>query len=154
MACYLFKAGDTDKVKIGFAIDVDSRRREIQSGCWERLVLLRTWMDGDKIAEGWLHRHFAASHISRDWFTFHSDMLSIDLPDLSAERKMTSSDPDPILSDIEEFLTITGMTPTAFGRLSLGDPLLVTDIKRGREVRRNTRVRIAAFINSNSRTSA
>lgn len=79
MACYLIRAGDTDRVKIGYAVDVDSRRRELQSGCWERLIHLRTW-EGNRFTEGWLHRRFSSCRIARDWFIFDSAMMEVEPP--------------------------------------------------------------------------
>lgn len=46
--------------------------------------------------------------------------------------------PDPALVEIEDFLTETGMTPTAFGRDALGDPGFVFDLRSGRDCRRST----------------
>lgn len=53
---------------------------------------------------------------------------------------------DPILGEIEAFLTETGRTPTAFGYDALKDPTLVHELRRGRECRRATRERIRQFI--------
>jgi Meiotically up-regulated gene 113 len=91
MACYLLRAGYTEKVKIGFAIDIKQRMRELQPGCWERLSLLRD-CDGDRIVEGWLHRHFASSRIDREWFIFDPDMMTVAIPDLTHLRVAISSD--------------------------------------------------------------
>ena len=55
-------------------------------------------------------------------------------------------DPDPILPEIEQFLTRSGMTPTAFGSRALNDPTLVHELREGRECKRATRRRIAEFI--------
>lgn len=60
------------------------------------------------------------------------------------------TDLDPILADVEAFLTSSGMTPTAFGHKALNDPTLVHELRRGRECKRATRARIAEYISSNS----
>lgn len=58
---------------------------------------------------------------------------------------------DPILGDIESFLTATGIAVSAFGKLALGDPLLVYQLRKGRELRIRTRARVRDFINSYQR---
>jgi hypothetical protein len=54
--------------------------------------------------------------------------------------------PDPILADIERFLSATGMTPTAFGSGALNDPAFVHQLRKGRECKRATRAKVRAFI--------
>lgn len=153
MPCYLLRAGDTDKVKIGFATDVTERMAVLQSAHWERLALLRTW-DGDLITEGWLHKQFASARTIGEWFTFDTAMLEVEPPDLSGLRPAPSSDPDPILADVERFLSDTGMTATAFGKRTAKDPMLVHEMRRGRELRRAIRTRIQDFIRSQAPAEA
>lgn len=147
MACYLLRAGQTVFVKIGYAIDVAERVTSLQTAHWEKLILLRTW-SGDKVTEGWLHRQFAHHRIEREWFTFDAAMLQIEPPDLSMLRKGPSADPDPILLSIEDFLLANDMTATAFGKRAAADPMLVHDIRLGREVRKATRLRIQTFLSA------
>ena len=59
-----------------------------------------------------------------------------------------ASDTDPILPSIELFLRATGMSAATFGLVAMGDPALVYDIRRGRDLRRATRARIRAFISA------
>ncbi|MBO9624032.1 MAG: hypothetical protein J7500_15090 [Sphingomonas sp.] len=47
---------------------------------------------------------------------------------------------------IEKFLRRTDMAPTRFGRLAIGDPRLVHDLRRGREPRPRMVARIEAFL--------
>lgn len=47
---------------------------------------------------------------------------------------------------IEKFLRATDMPATKFGRLALGDPRLVGDLRNGRELRPGTEARIEAFL--------
>jgi DNA polymerase/3'-5' exonuclease PolX len=47
---------------------------------------------------------------------------------------------------IERYLRTHNMPPTAFGRLSVRDPRLVGDMRRGREVGREIEARVAAFM--------
>ena len=49
-------------------------------------------------------------------------------------------------SRIRSFLDSTGMSPTRFGRLAVGDPHLVRRIERGRSLTLRTADRVLAFI--------
>lgn len=51
-----------------------------------------------------------------------------------------------VLGKIETFLRATDMPPTRFGRLSVRDPRLVHDLRRGREPGPQISARIDAFI--------
>ncbi len=52
---------------------------------------------------------------------------------------------------VERHLRRSGMTPTRFGREALGDPRLVFDLRRGRELRLRTARRVLAFIERTDR---
>ena len=52
----------------------------------------------------------------------------------------------PLLKEIEPFLRRTGMPATKFGRLSVKDPRLVHDLRRGREARDAMIARVRSFI--------
>lgn len=41
-------------------------------------------------------------------------------------------------SEVESYLSASGLTPTAFGLKAAGDPNFVFDLRAGREPRRNT----------------
>jgi hypothetical protein len=47
---------------------------------------------------------------------------------------------------IREFLDASKMPETKFGRLAVGDPRLIRDIRNGRELRARTIARIEAFL--------
>jgi 2,4-dienoyl-CoA reductase-like NADH-dependent reductase (Old Yellow Enzyme family) len=47
---------------------------------------------------------------------------------------------------IEKFLRRTDMPATKFGRLALGDPKLVRDLRNGRELRAPTVAKLEAFL--------
>lgn len=47
-------------------------------------------------------------------------------------------------SAVENHLSATGMTPTQFGRCFANDPLFVFELRKGREPRTDTRLRILA----------
>lgn len=51
-----------------------------------------------------------------------------------------------ILMKIDRYLRQTGMPMTRFGRLSVGDPRLVHDLRRGRQPRAPMVSRIERFI--------
>ena len=57
-------------------------------------------------------------------------------------------DTDPLLGDIEQYLSDSGMSATAFGVATVNDPALVRDLRAGREPRRATRCRIREFLAS------
>ena len=72
---YMVQAGENGPVKIGTAIDVPARIRELQCGNPEPLRLLRT-LDGGRDAEAWFHRHFRSSRYRAEWFSFCEEMLT------------------------------------------------------------------------------
>jgi hypothetical protein len=56
---------------------------------------------------------------------------------------------DPLLDDIEQYLARTGMSAQAFGRAALNDSAFMTTLRRGRDVRRSTHMRVRQFMNNN-----
>jgi hypothetical protein len=66
----------------------------------------------------------------------------------------TPIEPDPILERVEAFLRASSLTATAFGQKALNDPTLVHELRRGRECKRATRARIAAFIEASAPAQA
>lgn len=51
-----------------------------------------------------------------------------------------------VRGDIEKFLRRTKMPATKFGRLAVGDPGLVRDLRNGREPRPKMVARLEAFL--------
>lgn len=51
-----------------------------------------------------------------------------------------------MLVEVDRFLRASGMSATRFGRLAVGDPSLVRDLRRGRMPRPATIARITAFL--------
>lgn len=51
-----------------------------------------------------------------------------------------------LVTDIERFLVVTGISPSAFGRLAVRDPRFVFDLRNGRHPRAETARRIDAII--------
>ena len=47
-----------------------------------------------------------------------------------------------LLGRVRAYLEASGITPSAFGKLVCGDPKLVSDIEKGREIRLATATRI------------
>lgn len=55
----------------------------------------------------------------------------------------------PLRDAVEAFISTTGVSPTAFGRLALNDPGFVFEIRRGRRVWPETEARVRAYIAAN-----
>ncbi len=51
-----------------------------------------------------------------------------------------------LLREVEKYLRISDIPPTRFGRMAMGDPRFVFDLRRGREPRPNTVARVLAFL--------
>lgn len=52
-----------------------------------------------------------------------------------------------LLEQIEAYLAQTRTSPSTFGRLAVGDPRLVADLKSGRRPRRRTEERLRGYMN-------
>ncbi len=63
-------------------------------------------------------------------------------------------DTDPVLAEVETFISATGITPTAFGVKALNDPTLVHEMRKGRECKRATRAKIREFIQHSNKAAA
>ena len=149
MAVYLLSAGHAvprvgTPVKIGYAANVASRVATLQAAHWLTLHQIKVWKGG-KDAELWLQKRFVERRIARDWFTFHPVMLEVEIPDFPPAEPAAT---DEGLSEIEDFLAGHDLTPTAFGARAAADPMLVHELRKGRELRRATRARIRDFISN------
>lgn len=51
-----------------------------------------------------------------------------------------------LLEQIEEYLAQTRTSPSTFGRLAVGDPRLVADLRSGRHPRRRTEERLRVYL--------
>ncbi len=58
----------------------------------------------------------------------------------------------PLLMLVEAHLRDTGLSATAFGRITVRDPRFVHDLRRGRTPGRMVRSRIEHFMNINQET--
>jgi len=54
-----------------------------------------------------------------------------------------------LIEQIDDFLSESGMTATAFGKETVGDPNFVHDLRRGREPRSRTVRQVEAYIAAN-----
>lgn len=52
----------------------------------------------------------------------------------------------PLLDDVEQFLSTSGIAPTQFGKLSANDPNFVFELRAGRDYRRSTEQKIRDFM--------
>lgn len=59
-----------------------------------------------------------------------------------------------ILGKVERYLRQHGIPQTKFGRLAVGDPRLVGDLRNGRELRPGTRARVEAFMAAHTESRA
>jgi homoserine dehydrogenase len=55
-------------------------------------------------------------------------------------------DLDRFRSEVETFLSRSGLTPTGFGKRAVADPSFVFSLRAGREPRRDTIARVRAFM--------
>lgn len=55
-------------------------------------------------------------------------------------------EPEKLLNAVERMLAKHGMPPSTFGRLAVKDPMLVYQLREGRELRSKTRERLLAFM--------
>lgn len=51
-----------------------------------------------------------------------------------------------LLEQVENYLARTEVPPSTFGRMALGDPRFVDDLRSGRQPRLNTRKRVYAYL--------
>lgn len=86
MPVYFIRSGDTGPVKIGWAADVEKRRRQLQTNHPYPLQVLRT-VPTRRGTERWLQRHYEATQLLGEWFVFDAGMLTIEPPDLAAKLK-------------------------------------------------------------------
>jgi hypothetical protein len=67
-ASVVYFIGDLDRaVKIGHSVDVTSRKREIQTGCYWPVKILRT-IPGGRAEERRMHEAFAETRAKGEWF--------------------------------------------------------------------------------------
>ena len=62
-----------------------------------------------------------------------------------------SSSTQTLLEQIDTFLSLTGMKKSNFGKYALNDPMLYSDLKRGRRLWADTEARIRSFMSTYAR---
>lgn len=72
---YVFRAGDTNRYKIGRATNVEARKKQLQTGCPDQLELVGI-IEGDAVRiESELHKMFSEQRKSGEWFEFDDPSL-------------------------------------------------------------------------------
>lgn len=94
MPVYFIRSGDIGPVKIGWADDVERRRRTLQIANHSPLQVVRV-IQCRRGTEQWLHRHYEAAQVRGEWFVFSSEMLTIEPPDLDVQPPPEPK-PDPL----------------------------------------------------------
>jgi len=69
---YFLRAGPF--LKIGYATDIGKRIRELQTGCPYPISLVAS-IQGDRTAEGCLHRQFKSLRVNGEWFRFSGALV-------------------------------------------------------------------------------
>ncbi len=75
-----------------------------------------------------------------------SEFSTIIRPNMTKPRKKPKKPDAELLAEIRQFIKATRMKPTAFGRAVANDPMLIANVKEGRELRRELRNRVLGFI--------
>ena len=55
-----------------------------------------------------------------------------------------------LLEQIEAYLVRSSVSPSTFGRLAVGDPRFVEDLRFGRRPRRKTELRVTEYLSAKS----
>jgi hypothetical protein len=98
MPVYFIRSGETGPVKIGWADEVEKRRRQLQTSHYEPLCVIRV-IEGARSLERWLHERFAGWRLHGEWFQFHADMLATEPPKLGeAPAKRPKKERLPVVS--------------------------------------------------------
>jgi hypothetical protein len=114
---YVIRPGEDPAVKIGFSDNVKSRLIALQTGQAKKLHLLRV-IEGSRATERWLHHHYAALWVEREWFIFDPSMLSIMPPE---EVRNTSDSPsafDALLAAFGGRNTISEITGARYNAIT------------------------------------
>lgn len=78
---YFLRNGDRGPVKIGRTNDIESRLYELRRTYGAPLSPIRIIYDySGVLMERWMHRRFVENHIRGEWFEYHEDMLTVELP--------------------------------------------------------------------------
>lgn len=86
MPVYFIRSGDIGPVKIGWARDVEARRKQLQVSHPYPLYVLRV-IECRRGTEQWLQKRYEAAKLLGEWFAFDAEMLTIEPPDLATRMK-------------------------------------------------------------------
>lgn len=81
---YMLRSPTSGLVKIGVTTNLAARMAAFSTAACAELETLRV-IPGDRTIERWLHKHFAAQRVRREWFAFVPEMLTIEPPPAGAE---------------------------------------------------------------------
>lgn len=95
MPAYLIQGGD--KIKIGWAVDVEARRRQLQTSHYEDLVVVRV-IDGDRSTERWMQDRFKEQRMRGEWHSFHPDMFVVVPPPAASPPPKQKREKVPLVS--------------------------------------------------------
>lgn len=62
MSIYFIRETPSGLVKIGYAKNVEKRRKSLQTGIPGEITTIRV-IDGDRDGEAWMHRHFSTLRV-------------------------------------------------------------------------------------------
>lgn len=163
MAVYMVRSGERGPVKIGWATNVESRIRTLQTAHHKRLVVVRI-IDSVPIAEKLLHKHFSQNRISGEWFTFCAEMLSVDVEHLMPQPKVPYQIPEAavafspemqeLIDAIRAFVEKTQTTKTALGKAAVNDGKIVDRVLSGKNITFRTFERLMVFMAQSDRSAA
>lgn len=86
---YIARAGNA--VKVGFSNNLPQRLKMMQTGCPDKIELVRTF-DGDEATERALHQWFRSHHIRGEWFSLSilDGLDQLDILDVVRRYQATS----------------------------------------------------------------
>ncbi len=148
---YFIQGEITGCVKIGVARDPALRLKTLQTGCAERLFLIRS-LPGDRRLERWLHKRFAALRVRGEWFRFSSEMKLIEPnSDLAGECFRDRSFPEDgpratLIRSVEDFCLARKISPQVLAARVLNDRKFWFRLVNGQNVSLRNIERIEAAI--------
>lgn len=111
---YFLRAVGTECAKIGYATNVVRRLAVLQAGNPARLEVFRQ-IPGDRASEAWLHAHYKARRIEREWFayceTMHTIVPVLDQPETARPQAQVPSE-----TALSAYLRAEGLTEIDFGQ--------------------------------------
>ena len=111
MPIYMIRAGSTEMTKIGCSKNIPQRLKTMQPYHYEELYLLRT-IEGGRSQERWLQHHFQDLHVSREWYRFHPEMMTVKLGKLELPDHNGKAACHPL----RNWLLQNGITVTEFSQ--------------------------------------